>query len=89
MLSEVFALTPSAKIKRAAASVLAKWVLDGRWRKSETAVPGMLHYEQTSCTKDGILRDSSFFDCPDLKCDLEESGDSGCEIGCASEEDSE
>jgi len=89
LLSEILALTPSGKIKRATASVLAKWILEGRWRNSETVIQGMLHYEQTSCTKDVILKDSSFFDCADLKCDLEDSGDSGCEIGCASEEDNE
>lgn len=89
LLYEILALTPSGKIKRASASILAKLVLEGQWRNSETIIQGMLHYEQTSCTKDGILRDSSFFDCPDLKCDLEESGDSRCGIGCASEEDSE
>jgi hypothetical protein len=75
LLSEILALTPSGKIKRATASILAKWVLEGRWRNSETVIQGMLHYEQTSCTKDVILRGGSFFGCPDLKCDLEESGD--------------
>jgi hypothetical protein len=89
LLYEILTLIPSGKIKRATASIFAKWVLEGRRRNSETVIQGMLHYEQISCTKDGILRDSSFFDCPDLKCDLEESGDSGCEIGCESEEASE
>jgi len=88
LLSEILALIPSGKIKRATAAILAKWVLEEGWRNSEIVIQGMLHYEQTSCTKDGILRDSSLFDCPDLKCDLEESGDSGWEIVCASEKDS-
>jgi hypothetical protein len=71
LLSVSLALTLSDKIKRATASVLEKWVLEGWWRNSETVIQGMLHYEQTSCSKDVILRDSSFCDCRDLKCDLE------------------
>lgn len=87
MLSEILALIPSGKIKRATAAILVKWVLEGGWRNSEIVIQGMLYYEQTSCTKDGILKDGFLFDCPDLKYDLEESGDSGWETVCASEKD--
>jgi len=61
LLSEILALITSGKIKRATAAILAKWVLEGGWRKSEIVIQGMLHYKQTSCTKDGILRDSSLW----------------------------
>jgi hypothetical protein len=89
LVSVSLALTLSDKIKRATASVLKKWVSEGWWRNSKTVNQEMPHYEQTSCTKDIILRDSSFCDCPDLKRDLEKSGDSGYETGCESEEYSE
>jgi hypothetical protein len=75
LLTVSLALTLSDKIKRATASMLEKWVLEGWWRNSETFIQGMLHYTQASCTKDVMLRDISFCDCPDLKCDLGKSGD--------------
>jgi hypothetical protein len=89
LLSENLPLTASCKINRASASKLAEWV-SAAWKKIagksvEQSFKKCCITNALDGTED-ILWDSFDLDCPDLKSDLEESVDSGCETGCTSED---